>query len=149
MTGQIRLVVVLLTVALVVMAGSSLALANEGDIEVQEATAVSQFPDGIMFQVSAMSEGIVDEARVFITKADQSGRSSYRRIDLEHGTPVVVEPWHHDAVGQRKHGDGPDGGPAHIDAERHAAFAGAEPGADELGRADRYQRSTEPERADR
>ena len=88
MTGQIRLVVVLLTVALVVMAGSSLALANEGDIEVQEATAVSQFPDGIMFQVSAMSEGIVDEARVFITKADQSGRSSYRRIDLEPGESV-------------------------------------------------------------
>ena len=41
-----------------------------------------------MFQVSAMSEGIVDEARVFITKADQSGRSSYRRIDLEPGESV-------------------------------------------------------------
>ena len=88
MTKKLRLIAVLLLLAVGTLSGSSLALAEGGDIEVVEATAVSLFPDGILFTVAAESEGIVDEARVFIKKADQSGRSSYRSIDLEPGEIV-------------------------------------------------------------
>ncbi len=91
MTHKTRLIAVLLALALVVLAGSSLALADEGDIEVTEATAESQFPDGIVFRVAAESAGIVDEIRVFIKKADESGRSSYRGIDVEPGESVTGE----------------------------------------------------------
>ena len=89
MTKRLRLISVLLLLAALSLTGSSLALAEGGDIEVTEATAVSLFPDGILFQIAATSEGIVDEARVFIKKADQSGRSSYRSIDVEPGESVV------------------------------------------------------------
>ena len=82
------LIITLLTLGLAVAATSSLALADEGDIEVTEATAESQFPDGILFRIAAESSGIIDEARVFFQKADQSGRSSYRSIDLEPGVMV-------------------------------------------------------------
>ena len=88
MTKILPLFFVLLVMVSVAAAGTSLAMADEGDIEVIEATAESQFPDGILFRVAAQSSGIIDEARVFIKKADQSGRSSYRSLDLEPGESV-------------------------------------------------------------
>ena len=88
MTNMLRMFTVLFVAVVVAVAGSSLAQAEGGDIEVIEATAVSQFPEGILFKVAAESEGVIDEARVFIKKADQSGRSSYRSIDVEPGESV-------------------------------------------------------------
>lgn len=86
-----RFPLVLAAVLLAALTGSSLLLADEGDIEVHVATAESNFPDGIVFRVDAESEGIIDEVRVFIKKADQSGRSSYRSIDVEPGESVSGE----------------------------------------------------------
>ena len=80
-----------LCLTMVALVSASLALADEGDIKVTEATAESLFPEGILFRLSAESGGIVDEARVFIKKADQTGRSSYRSIDLEPGEMVAGE----------------------------------------------------------
>ena len=56
-----------------------------------EATAESQFPDGIVFRVAAESPGIIDDVRVFFRKADQSGRSAYRSIEVEPGENVTGE----------------------------------------------------------
>ena len=86
-----RFAMVLAGLMLVAMTGSSLLLADAGDIEVHVATAESNFPEGIVFRVDAMSEGIIDEVRVFIKKADQSGRSSYRSIDVEPSESVSGE----------------------------------------------------------
>ena len=91
MTIQLRFIAISLVLALLAFTASSLALADEGDIEVVEATAVSQFPDGILFSVEAESAGVIDEVRVFIKKADQSGRSSYRSIEVEPGEVVSGE----------------------------------------------------------
>ncbi len=91
MTIRLRFIAIPLVLALLALTASSLALADEGDIEVVEATAVSQFPDGILFSVEAESAGVIDEVRVFIKKADQSGRSSYRSIEVEPGEMVSGE----------------------------------------------------------
>lgn len=91
MTIRLRFIAIPLALALLALTASSLALADEGDIEVVEATAVSQFPDGILFSVEAESAGVIDEVRVFIKKADQSGRSSYRSIEVEPGEMVSGE----------------------------------------------------------
>ena len=91
MTSRLRFIAIPVVLALLTLAASSLALADEGDIEVVEATAVSQFPDGILFSVEAESAGVIDEVRVFIKKADQSGRSSYRSIEVEPGEVVSGE----------------------------------------------------------
>ena len=87
----VRYPLVLAAILLAATTGASLLLANEGDIEVHVATAESNFPDGIVFRVDAESVGIIDEVRVFIKKADQSGRSSYRSIDVEPGESVSGE----------------------------------------------------------
>ncbi len=86
-----RFAAVLAGLVLAAVAGSSVVLADAGDIEVREATAESNFPEGILFRVDAESEGIIDEVRVFIKKANQSGRSSYRSIDVEPGESVNGE----------------------------------------------------------
>lgn len=86
-----RFFAVLLALALTALAGSTLAIADGGDIEVREAKAESNFPDGITFRVAAESVGVIDEVRVFIKKADQSGRSSYRSVDVEPGESVNGE----------------------------------------------------------
>ena len=91
MTIRLRFIAIPLVLALLALTASSLALADEGDIEVVQATAVSQFPDGILFSVEAESEGVIDEVRVFIKKADQSGRSSYRSIEVEPSETVSGE----------------------------------------------------------
>lgn len=86
-----RFAVLLAGLTLLAMTGPSLLLADAGDIEVRVATAESNFPEGIVFRVDAMSEGIIDEVRVFIKKADQSGRSSYRSIEVEPSESVSGE----------------------------------------------------------
>ena len=88
---SIRLMAVVSAIAMFALVGPLFTQADEGDIEVSEATAQSQFPDGIVFRVTAESEGIIDEARVFIKKADQSGRSSYRTVELEPGEIISGE----------------------------------------------------------
>ena len=90
---RLKFTVILSLVALVLAmaTASSAVLADEGDIEVTQAEAESQFPDGILFRVAAESPGIIDEARVFIKKADQSGLSTYRSIDFEPGESVAAE----------------------------------------------------------
>ena len=80
--------------SLVLLAGLAFAApaairADEGNIEVVEATAESQFPDGIKFSVRANSIDGIDDIRVFFSKVDQRGRSAYRSVDFEPGTNVV------------------------------------------------------------
>ncbi len=91
MTRKLRFLAAILTLALVTLSAASPAFADEGDIEIAEATAESRFPDGILFRVEARSAGIIDEVRVFIKKADQTGRSSYRNIDVEPGESIAGE----------------------------------------------------------
>ena len=94
--GRLRLIAILLTLTLAALAvlllrDSGLAAADEGGVTVSEATAESQFPDGIVFRVAAESPGIIDDVRVFFKKADQSGRSAYRSIEVEPGENVTGE----------------------------------------------------------
>ena len=91
MANSLRIPLILLALALSALAASSVVLADEGDIEVLEASAESQFPEGILFKVEAESQGIIDEVRVFIKKADQTGRSSYRSIEVDPGESVSGE----------------------------------------------------------
>ena len=65
--------------------------ADEGNIEVVEAKAESQFPDGIKFSVIANSVDEIDDIRVFFSKVDQQGRSDYRSFDFESGDSVTGE----------------------------------------------------------
>ena len=89
--GRLRLMVILLALGLMTLAAPWLASADEGDVKVMEATAESNFPDGIVFRVAAESPGVIDEVRVFFKKADQSGRSAYRSIEVEPGESVTGE----------------------------------------------------------
>ena len=67
------------------------ALADEGDIEVLATGAESQFPDGVKFTITARSSGEIDDIRVFIRKADQTGISAYRTVQFDPGTQVEGE----------------------------------------------------------
>ncbi|SVE25917.1 uncharacterized protein METZ01_LOCUS478771, partial [marine metagenome] len=58
---------------------------------VVEAKAESNFPDGIKFSVTANSVDEIDDIRVFFSKVDQQGRSSYRSVDFESGDSVTGE----------------------------------------------------------
>ena len=89
--GRLRLITILLALALTALAAPWLAHADEGDVKVVEATAESNFPDGIVFRVAAESPGVIDEVRVFFKKADQSGRSAYRSFEFEPGESVDGE----------------------------------------------------------
>ena len=88
MTSRLRLISVLLVLGFAALAAPWLASADGGDVKVLEASAESEFPDGIRFHVSAESPEIIDEVRVFFKKADQSGRSAYRSIEVEPGERV-------------------------------------------------------------
>ncbi len=70
---------------------SAVTRADEGNIEVVEAKAESQFPDGIKFTVLANSPDEIDDIRVFFSKVDQKGRSAYRSVDFEPGNSVAGE----------------------------------------------------------
>ena len=86
-----RFLFLLLTFGLLAVFSLTVALADEGDINVVEAKAESQFPDGIRFSVTAESPGLIDEIRVFFKKIDQSDRSAYRSFDIEPGQFVTGE----------------------------------------------------------
>jgi len=70
---------------------STITRADEGNIQVVEAKAESQFPDGIKFSVLANSIDGIDDIRVFFSKVDQLGRSAYRTVDFEPGNSVSGE----------------------------------------------------------
>jgi len=70
---------------------SGVTHADEGNINVVEAKAESNFPDGIKFSVTANSVDEIDDIRVFFSKVDQQGRSSYRSVDFESGDSVTGE----------------------------------------------------------
>lgn len=70
---------------------SAVTQADEGNINVVEAKAESQFPDGIKFSVIASSVDEIDDIRVFFSKVDQKGRSAYRSVDFEPGNSVEGE----------------------------------------------------------
>lgn len=91
MARRLRLAILLLALTLAAVAAPWLASADEGGVTVSEATAESQFPDGIMFRVAAESPGVIDDVRVFFRKADQSGRSAYRSVEVEPGESVTGE----------------------------------------------------------
>ena len=78
-----------LAVALLVPTGA--ALADEGDIEVLDVDAVSQFPDGVKFSITAQSSEEIDEIRVFFRLMGQTGLSTYRSVDFEPGKLVTGE----------------------------------------------------------
>ncbi|HIM47640.1 MAG TPA: hypothetical protein EYM32_02050, partial [Dehalococcoidia bacterium] len=87
---------IVFTITLFLLAGSAFSAAtvtraDEGNIKVVEAKAESQFPDGIKFSVIANSTDGIDDIRVFFSKAEQQGRSSYRSVDFEPGDSVVGE----------------------------------------------------------
>lgn len=92
MAGLRRLITILLAAAaLTALAAPWPALGEAGDVKVLAATAVSRFPDGILFRVEAESSGVIDEARVFFKKAEQSRQRAYRSIEVEPGERVVGE----------------------------------------------------------
>lgn len=70
---------------------STVIRADEGNIQVVDAKAESQFPDGIRFSVTASSVDEIDDIRVFFSKVDQKGLSAYRSVDFEPGTNVFGE----------------------------------------------------------
>ncbi len=83
-------------ISLVLFAGlafstSAVTRADEGNINVVEAKAESNFPDGIRFSVIANSIDEIDDIRVFFSKVDQQGRSSYRSVDFVPGDNIVGE----------------------------------------------------------
>ena len=76
---------ILILFAGLAFSASAVARADEGNIEVVEAKAESQFPDGIKFSVHAISPDGIDDIRVFFSKVDQKGRSAYRSVEFEPG----------------------------------------------------------------
>ena len=77
--------------AAVVLVPIGSALADEGDIEVLDVGAESQFPDGVKFSIIAQSSDEIDEIRVFFRKIGQTGLSTYRAVDFEPGKLVTGE----------------------------------------------------------
>lgn len=88
-----RIVFITSLMMLVGMAFSASAVtqADEGNINVVEAKAESQFPDGIRFSVIANSVDEIDDIRVFFSKVDQERRSAYRSVDFDPGDNVAGE----------------------------------------------------------
>jgi hypothetical protein len=63
----------------------------DGEIEVTEQRAESDFPNGIKFFIVASSPDEIDDIRVFFKKLGQSSRSAYRAVEFEPGTQVRGE----------------------------------------------------------
>ena len=63
--------------------------ADEGDIQVLEEKAESQFPDGIRFTVTARSSQEIDDIRVFFRTFGNTRSSSYRAVEFEPGAEVT------------------------------------------------------------
>ena len=81
----------ILGLAAAVLAPIGSALGDEGDIEVLDVGAESQFPDGVKFSITAQSSEEIDEIRVFFRKLGQTGLSTYRSVDFEPGKLVTGE----------------------------------------------------------
>ena len=56
--------------------------ADDGDIEVLEQKAESQFPEGILFTVEARSSQEINDIRVFFKKLGNTRRSAYRPVEF-------------------------------------------------------------------
>lgn len=77
--------------ALAILLPSTTVFAEEGEIEVLDVDAESQFPDGVRFSVTAQSSDEIDEIRVFLKRTGETGSSTYRSVDFEPGTLVTGE----------------------------------------------------------
>ena len=88
-----RKLLLLMTLGLagIILVPATVTFADEGDIEVLEVGAESQFPDGIKFSITAQSSEEIDEIRVFFKKVGKKGLSAYRSVDFEPGKLVVGE----------------------------------------------------------
>ena len=85
------LFVLILGLVGVMLVPATATFADEGDIEVLEVGAESQFPDGIRFSVTAQSSDEIDEIRVFFKKIGKKGLSAYRTVSFEPGELVTGE----------------------------------------------------------
>ena len=65
-------------------------LADEGDIEVLEQKAKSDFPEGIRFTVRARSSAEINDIRVFLTIFGNARQTTYRTAEFEPGTEVTA-----------------------------------------------------------
>ena len=63
----------------------------DGEIEVVEQRAESDFPNGVKFFIEVRSPDEIDDIRVFFKKLGQSSRSAYRAVEFEPGTEVHGE----------------------------------------------------------
>ena len=70
-------------------ASPGIVSADEGDIEVLEQKAESQFPEGILFTVTVRSSQEIDDIRVFFKKLGNIRQSAYRTVEFEPGTEVT------------------------------------------------------------
>ena len=77
----------LLALSLASMPGQ--VAADDGDIEVLEQKAESQFPEGIRFTVKARSSHEIDDIRVFFKKLGNTRLSAYRPVEFEPGLEVT------------------------------------------------------------
>ena len=88
-----RLILFLLALSLAstILVPSDILRGDDGDIEVLDGGAESQFPDGIKFFVTARSSEEIDEIRVFFTVMGRPGPSAYRSLEFEPGKEVTGE----------------------------------------------------------
>ncbi len=89
MRRSLLLLVLFAALALLLTVGP--AFAEDGEIEVLDVEAESQFPDGVRFSVTAQSEEEIDEIRVFFKRTGETGSSTYRSVDFDPGTLVTGE----------------------------------------------------------
>ena len=73
----------------ILTASPGLVSADEGDIEVLEQKAESQFPDGIRFTVTVRSSQEIDDIRVFFKKFGNTRQTAYRTVEFDPGTEVT------------------------------------------------------------
>ena len=82
-----RILVTLGALALLLVLSVAPVRAGEGDIVVLSDDVVSQFPDGISFNLSLESPNPIDDIRVYY-KSEGAATTSYGRVEFEPGTIV-------------------------------------------------------------
>ncbi|MQF69290.1 hypothetical protein FIM12_03025 [SAR202 cluster bacterium AD-804-J14_MRT_500m] len=60
---------------------------GEGEIVVRSEDVISQFPDGITFNISAESRSTIEDIRVFY-KSEVTNTTSYGHVEFETGPSV-------------------------------------------------------------
>ena len=87
-----RAVLALVAVAalVTVLGTSQMAFADGEELKIVSQNVVSDFPDGVIFRVTAAGPDPVDEIRVFL-KPKGGDRSTYGYLDIEPGTEVSGE----------------------------------------------------------